>query len=88
MLYTFSYVSKPKKWQIKIFNLVGIKYKNLLDSKKYNHIHAKKIIAVDHPWYYQGKIQSSVKNIPKWIINLHRKNFLNKSSDIKCSKKI
>ena len=38
----YYYVSKPKKWQIKIFNLVGIKYKNLLDSKKYNHIHAKK----------------------------------------------
>ena len=75
----YYYVSKPRKWQIKIFNLVGIKYKNLLDSNKYNHIHAKKIIAVDHPWYYQGKIQSSVQNIPKWIINLHRKNFSNKS---------
>ena len=84
----YYYVSKPKKWQIKIFNLVGIKYKNLLDSKKYNHIYAKKILAVDHPWYYQGKIQSSVQNIPKWIINLHRKNFSNKSSAIKCSKKI
>jgi len=84
----FYYVSSPKKWQIKIFNMIGIKHDKLLDSKKYNHIHAKKIIAVDHPWYFGGEIQNSVKNIPKWIINLHRNNFLNKSIKIKCKKDI
>ncbi len=84
----FYYVSDPKKWQIKIFNMIGVKYKNLLSSKKYNHIYAKKIFTVDHPWYYNGKVQTSVRNIPKWIIYLHRKNFLKKSLNIKCSKKI
>lgn len=84
----FYYVSNPKKWQIKIFDMIGIKYKNLLSSEKYNHIYAKKILAVDHPWYYKGKVQTSVKNIPKWIIYLLRKNFLKKSSNIKCGKKI
>ena len=43
----FYYVSNPKKWQIKIFDMIGIKYKNLLSSEKYNHIYAKKILAVD-----------------------------------------
>ena len=84
----FYYVSNPKKWQIKIFDMIGIKYKNLLSSEKYNHIYAKKIFTVDHPWYYKGKVQTSVRNIPKWIIYLLRKNFLNKSSNIKCGKKI
>tara|TARA_B100000900_G_scaffold410328_1_gene427945 strand:- start:98 stop:1198 length:1101 start_codon:yes stop_codon:yes gene_type:complete len=84
----FYYVSSPKKWQIKIFNMIGIKYKQLLNSEIYNHIKANKIISVDHPWYYSGEIQNNVKNIPKWIINLHRGNFLKESSYIKSNKKI
>ncbi len=84
----FYYVSSPKKWQIKIFAMLGIKYHQLLSSKKYNHINANKIITVDHPWYYSGEIQKSVKNIPRWIIDVNRKLFLKKSSKIKCEKNI
>ncbi len=75
------YVSNPKEWQIKIFNILGIKKEKLLSSKKYKHIHADEIYAVDHPWYNQGYIQQSVKEIPKWIILQNRKKFLKKTKN-------
>ena len=77
----FFYVSDPKEWQIKILNILGIKKEKLLSSKKYKHIHADEIYVVDHPWYNQGYIQQSVKEIPKWIILQNRKKFLKKSKD-------
>tara|TARA_Y100000591_G_scaffold147503_1_gene126684 strand:- start:305 stop:1402 length:1098 start_codon:yes stop_codon:yes gene_type:complete len=75
----YFYVSEPKKWQVKIFNAIGINERKLINSKKYKHIHATEIYAVDHPWYNKGYIQHNVKKIPKWIIFLNRKKFLNKS---------
>lgn len=75
----YFYVSEPKEWQIKIFNILGIKKEKLLSSKKYKHIYADEIYAVDHPWYDKGYIQKSVKKIPKWIIFQNRKKFLKKS---------
>ncbi len=84
----FFYVSNIRLWQIKIFNLIGIKNKKLLDSEKFNHIFANEIISVEHPWYEKGEFQKQVKNIPKWIIDKNRKTFLKKSSKIKSKKKI
>ncbi len=75
----FYYVSRPQKWQIKIFNILGVSKKKLIDSSKYKHIFADKIICIDHPWYYKGYIQNEVKKIPKWVILINRKIFLNKS---------
>lgn len=74
----YFYVTDPKKWQIKIFNILGISQKKLLSSKIYKHISAEEIYAVDHPWYFNGYIQQNVKKIPKWIIYQNRKVFLNK----------
>ena len=84
----FFYVSNIKFWQIKIFNMIGIKNKKLLDSEKFNHIYANEIFSVEHPWYEKGEFQRQVKNIPRWIIDFNRKMFLKRSLKIATKKKI
>lgn len=83
----YFYFSNLKKWQIEIFKIAGIK-KKFIDSQKYNHIFADKVITLDHPWYYKGNIQYQLKIIPQWIIHLNKKIFLNKSKKINCKKNI
>ncbi|MFL2901878.1 MAG: glycosyltransferase family 61 protein [Candidatus Pelagibacter sp.] len=75
----YFYVSDPKKWQIKIFKILGIGEEKLLSSKRNNHIFVEEIYAVDHPWYNKGYIQENVKKIPKWIIQKNREFFLDNS---------
>ena len=87
----YFYVSDPKKWQIKIFNILGINKKKLLSSKKYKHILADEIYAVDHPWYNKGYVQKNCQKIPKWIVHKNRKIFFNNLKNIiknKSKKKI
>ena len=84
----FYYVSRPQKWQIKIFKILGVSKKKLIDSSKYKHIFADKIICIDHPWYNKGYIQNEVKRIPKWVILINRKIFLNKSVKFNSFKKV
>ncbi len=76
----YFYVTDPKKWQVKIFNIFGINKKKLLSSKLNKHVFANEIYCVDHPWYFKGYIQQNVKKIPKWIILNYRKIFLKKST--------
>jgi len=77
----YFYVSDPKEWQIDIFSILGISAEKLLSSRKYKHIYAKEIYAVDHPWYFKGYVQQNVKKIPKWIIFQNRKKFLKQSKN-------
>jgi capsular polysaccharide biosynthesis protein len=84
----FFYVSSPKKWQIKIFRLIGVKKEKLLSSKKNKHIVCDEILAVDHPWYNRGTIQAQVKNIPRWIVFQNRNVFKKMSEKFICNKKI
>ncbi len=84
----FYYVSAPKKWQIKIFKILGITERKLINSSKNKHIFADQIICLDHPWYHKGFIQDQVKKLPKWVILINRKIFLKKALKFKCAKKI
>ncbi len=84
----FYYVSRPQKWQIKIFKILGVSEKKLIDSSKYKHIFADKVICIDHPWYNKGYIQNEVKKIPKWVMLINRKIFLNKSVRFNSFKKV
>ena len=84
----YFYVSDPKKWQIKIFGILGINKKKLLSSKKYKHILAEEIYAVDHPWYNKGYVQKNCQKIPKWIVHKNRKLFLNNNKKNNTNKKI
>jgi capsular polysaccharide biosynthesis protein len=84
----FYYVSAPKKWQIKIFKILGIAEFKLINSSKNKHIFADQIICLDHPWYHKGIIQDQVKKLPEWVVLINRKIFLKKASKFKCTKKI
>jgi len=84
----FFYVSHPKEWQIKIFDIIGINKVKLLSSKKNKHISCDEVLAVDHPWYNRGTIQAQVKNIPEWIVLQNRNIFKKESEKFVCSKKI
>ena len=84
----FYYVSAPQKWQIKIFKILGILENKLINSKNNPHIYADEIISLDHPWYRKGNFQYEVKKIPKWIVQINRRIFLNKNKKFKCPKKI
>ena len=84
----FFYVLKPRNWQIKIFKLLKISEKKLIDSTKKKHIYADQIIAIDHPWYQKGYMQDQVKYIPEWVVVANRKLFLNKAKKFRCKKKI
>ena len=52
------------------------------------HISADKIIAVDHPWYYEGTMQKEVVNIPSWIVHWLREKFLKIAVKFSCGDKI
>ncbi len=84
----FYYVSTPKKWQIKIFKILGVLEDELINSSKNKHIFADQIISLDHPWYQKGMFQDQVRKMPKWVILINRKLFLKKKSKFKCFKKI
>jgi capsular polysaccharide biosynthesis protein len=84
----FYYVSSPKKWQIKIYKILGINENKLINSSRNKHIFADEIISLDHPWYPKGNFQDQVKKIPEWVILINRKIFLKKSKKFKCSKRI
>ena len=72
----FFYVPKITAWQNKIYSLLNIDKKKLIDSNKFRHIQGDLIIAVSHPWYFKNDIQTETKNIPNWVIEHNRIKFL------------
>ncbi len=75
-------------WQREILSTLDINQNKLIDSKKYRHITADNIIALDHPWYKKGRVQNEILNIPNWIIFYLRDKFLQYSKKFNCSDKI
>ena len=84
----YFYVPGVDKWQKKILSLFGIPGEKLINSQKYRHIKATKVIAIDHPWYKKGYVQDEIENLPDWIIFFLRKKFLKYSKKFSASKKI
>ena len=84
----YFYVPGIFDWQKKILSTLDINQNKLVDSKKYRHISADNIIAVDHPWYQKGTVQDEILNIPDWIIFYLRDKFLQYSQKFNCSDKI
>ena len=77
----YFYVPGKFDWQ-KILSILEIKENQLIDSRKYRHITADRIIALDHPWYKKGKVQDEILNMPDWIIFYLRDKFLKFSKKI------
>ena len=84
----YFYVSNELSWQKKIFSLFGIEKQKLINSDKYRHIEANKIIAIDHPWYHKGRVHDEVQNIPSWLVLWLRKKFLHMSKKFDSNEKI
>ncbi len=84
----FFYVPNIYEWQKKILLTFDIKEERLLNSKKYRHIVADKILAVDHPWYYKGSVHDEFINIPSWIVYWLREKFLNMEKKFNNNEKI
>ena len=84
----YFYVSRELNWQKKIFSLFGIEKQKIINSDKYRHIEADKIIAVDHPWYHKGRVHDEVENIPTWLVLWLRKKFLHMSKKFDSNEKI
>ena len=64
----YFYVPGIDNWQKKILSLFDIPEKKLINSQRYRHIKAEKIIAIDHPWYKKGYVQEEINNLPEWIV--------------------
>lgn len=83
----YLYLPEINILQKQTLKLLNIKSK-IINSKKFRHISADKIITVDHPWYKRGYFSKYSMNIPSWIVFWLRKNFLNKKKKFKCNKRI
>jgi len=84
----FFYVPEVNEWQKQIYSIFKIPTEKLIDSKKYHHIFADEIIAVNHPWYRSGYIQNEIKNIPSWIVSWNREKYLPHAKNLNLNKKI
>ena len=84
----YFYLSDLTISQTESLKYLGIKNKQILNSKIHNHIFADKIIFISHPWYNRGKFHDQSYKLPKWIISWIRSYFLKYKKEIKSSKKI
>ena len=84
----YFYVPGVSAWQKKILSLFEINEDRLIDSNNFRHIKSSEIIAVDHPWYRKGFVQTEIKNLPEWSIFFLREKFLRFKKKFNASKKI
>ena len=84
----YFYLPGCAEWQKKIISVFDISEKKLIDSQKYRHIKADRIIALNHPWYKKGLVQDEINNLPEWIIYYLREKFLNYSKEFKANEKV
>ena len=60
----YFYLSDLTISQMESLKYLGIKKKQILNSKIHNHISADKIIFISHPWYNRGKFHDNLINYP------------------------
>jgi len=84
----FFYFSKLTIWQKNILNIMGLDNIKILDSNIHRHVQAKEIIAVEHPWYEKGYILNEVNNMPNWIVEWLREEFILEAENFDSNEKI
>ena len=84
----YFYLAKLQNYQKKTLEILGFDNIKILDAKKYRHIEAKQIFAVEHPWYTKGYVLEEAKNLPSWIIHWIRNSFLNSAREFNANDKI
>lgn len=65
-----------KKFQIETLDCLNIPKHKRLSSTKFRHIKAKKLIVTDHPVVISGNATKDIMNIPNWISQWLKENFL------------
>jgi capsular polysaccharide biosynthesis protein len=65
-----------KKFQIESLDHLNIPKNKRLSSEKFRHIKARKLIVTDHPVVTSGDATKDIMNIPKWISQWLKENFL------------
>ena len=74
-----------KKFQNETLDCLNISKHKRLSSAKFRHIKAKELIVTDHPVVISGDATKDIMNIPKWISQWLKDNFL--KQNITSSKK-
>lgn len=62
--------------QLETLKLLNIPHKKLLDSNKYKHISCDELYVVDHPFRLTNNTVFDTQNIPLWIFEWVRNNFI------------
>lgn len=68
--------SLEKNFQKETLQALGISKNKLLSSVKYRHILSNELIVTDHPYMLTKNAHNDVQNIPKWIVDWLKSNFL------------
>ena len=84
----YLYVGSLTSSQEESLKFLGIKKKQIIKSKIYKHINAKKLFFVTHPWYFKGKFHDQSHNLPRWQIIWIKETFLKFKKKFKISKNI
>lgn len=72
--------STKMKHHIETMEMLNIEKEKLLDSNSYKHILSDDLYVVDHPFRLTNNTVYDTQNIPAWIFNWIRENFLNQMS--------
>ena len=65
-----------EKFQNETLDLINVPSKKRISSKKFRHIEAETVIAVDHPINFNNYPNKDIQNMPKWILDYLRLKFL------------
>ena len=65
----YFYCPQLKPWQLLTLSAFNINEDKIINSNRYRHILADKVLAVSHPWYHKGYILNEAKNLPRWIVD-------------------
>ena len=84
----YFYLGNLTSSQEESLKFLGIKKKQIINSKIYKHIKAKKLFFVTHPWYFKGKFHDQSHNLPSWQIIWIKETFLKFKKKFKINKNI
>ena len=76
----FLFPSIYKKFQEETLDCLNIPKNKRLSSEKFRHIKAKELIVTDHPFVISGVATEDIMNIPKWISQWLKDNFLKQNT--------
>ncbi len=70
-----------KKFQMETLEMLNIPKQKLISSEFFRHISCNELIITDHPYVFNNDASNEIQNIPTWIFEWLRKNFISKPDD-------